>query len=1125
MKQLLGKDLKSVGQVEIDLAEFCGEGETSRNITLKLQKCSDKSAFIKCTMKSRWLKQLADGADDTASQMSGASSVDARSESAMPGPHGSDVADINDLDGMEEAQDEEDGNNVEDGADDEPSQTRSSYMAATPSSATAAAMSTPSRMVAMPVSLHVSPAPSPAVGGANPSQAAVASLQSQLTLARQSIATKDATLTERTNEIDSLKQKVSELTHAVNSTRSDASKVSILQTQLLQLQESYDNLNRDKHELEMEHESELVRCKSETSTLMKQNEIQRDELKRLKEELQQTRQEVERSKSGEPSPTSGSGGVVVAGAGAVGVSNEYYEKQLKDLRAELSQATTLTHEAFARLELQDTKLTTMVSEHSSELLDKEKDVRHLEDLLEESETKLVEFEERLKTNELQLIDTRRSEKESKNDISLLQSSLKIEIQRREQCETSLDESEKLIQDGKTMFKKLEIEKENEFKLAKQQWQNEKEKLVAELNEAKNGGGSAAVVAVGASTSSSSSVDSDLLSSLEKKVSDYSQRLTNVEEERLRLETECLTLESTLSKQKEDELLLLEERYEETYKYKKIIKEKENEVEELQRGSREVNREVKELRVQVEKGQKDIREKIRLNEVQEQSLEQMNHKLSKSQEDMKKLRILIDTSTTRVRELEMKLQESNEKLHEIERQLVNEKELSDKYQRQAQTDSEIWSNERRQMRKELEEATREAQSAAAAAAASSASTSPPDEDGADGDGGDTTKASSSSSSSSELAQVHELLTRRSLELSEQEMLVEDLRMKLRNFEDVQTRMKYLEQQLKENEALHMNKVTQLEKERLEYETTVKVLKEKREKDREKLFEREQREKELRLQTVTQVSELTQQVASLTDELNQTRIKCEDLQESVVSKSSKLSELQDRLQTCTRSLETLQRETSELKELCTMLTTKLETATTQINQSAQRWETEKETHAKEKGQLEKALSDLQSRRLIFEQLSAEAQSALQKDKVTVALTDSLQKKIQFYEDQLSDSDESMTLAKSSWQATSKVLVEQVESLELQVSRLKIDSNEALESKGMDLGKIAALEGKIKKCEKDKSKLSELMSRFEVELTSKKCELAASLDQLSTQEYENEKLKTQLSKQLKICETHVAELNKRP
>lgn len=67
----------------------------------------------------------------------------------------------------------------------------------------------------------------------------------------------------------------------------------------------------------------------------------------------------------------------------------------------------------------------------------------------------------------------------------------------------------------------------------------------------------------------------------------------------------VTLESALSKQKEDELIALEERYEESYKFKKSLKEKEQELEEMQRGSRECQREAKEARMQLEK-----REKVR-----------------------------------------------------------------------------------------------------------------------------------------------------------------------------------------------------------------------------------------------------------------------------------------------------------------------------------------------------------------------------------------------------------------------------------------------------------------------------------------------------------------------------------
>ena len=56
VKQQLGKEMKSVGQVELDLADFCGaagESEQVRPLTLKLQKCSDRQAFIVCTMRSK----------------------------------------------------------------------------------------------------------------------------------------------------------------------------------------------------------------------------------------------------------------------------------------------------------------------------------------------------------------------------------------------------------------------------------------------------------------------------------------------------------------------------------------------------------------------------------------------------------------------------------------------------------------------------------------------------------------------------------------------------------------------------------------------------------------------------------------------------------------------------------------------------------------------------------------------------------------------------------------------------------------------------------------------------------------------------------------------------------------
>lgn len=65
MKQVSGTDMKSVGQVELDLADFCSEKEQTRPLTLKLHKCTDKKAFLVCTIRSKWLKQISGDKSET----------------------------------------------------------------------------------------------------------------------------------------------------------------------------------------------------------------------------------------------------------------------------------------------------------------------------------------------------------------------------------------------------------------------------------------------------------------------------------------------------------------------------------------------------------------------------------------------------------------------------------------------------------------------------------------------------------------------------------------------------------------------------------------------------------------------------------------------------------------------------------------------------------------------------------------------------------------------------------------------------------------------------------------------------------------------------------------------------
>lgn len=60
VKQKAGSGYKTVGFVELNLADYVNNAERSTVMNERLQKCSDKKAFLKFTLHSRLLAQLSD---------------------------------------------------------------------------------------------------------------------------------------------------------------------------------------------------------------------------------------------------------------------------------------------------------------------------------------------------------------------------------------------------------------------------------------------------------------------------------------------------------------------------------------------------------------------------------------------------------------------------------------------------------------------------------------------------------------------------------------------------------------------------------------------------------------------------------------------------------------------------------------------------------------------------------------------------------------------------------------------------------------------------------------------------------------------------------------------------------
>jgi hypothetical protein len=69
---------KSVGHCIVNLADYAASTLSRRTFEFatKLSKCSDKTATLQLTLKARWMRELEDDVDETASMMSGMSSLD-----------------------------------------------------------------------------------------------------------------------------------------------------------------------------------------------------------------------------------------------------------------------------------------------------------------------------------------------------------------------------------------------------------------------------------------------------------------------------------------------------------------------------------------------------------------------------------------------------------------------------------------------------------------------------------------------------------------------------------------------------------------------------------------------------------------------------------------------------------------------------------------------------------------------------------------------------------------------------------------------------------------------------------------------------------------------------------------
>ncbi len=71
IKQQSGsKGMQTIGQIEMDLANYCQADGGLHTLQLPLVKCSDKKAVLKLTLQCKWLQQLGEIDDDTGTLLS-----------------------------------------------------------------------------------------------------------------------------------------------------------------------------------------------------------------------------------------------------------------------------------------------------------------------------------------------------------------------------------------------------------------------------------------------------------------------------------------------------------------------------------------------------------------------------------------------------------------------------------------------------------------------------------------------------------------------------------------------------------------------------------------------------------------------------------------------------------------------------------------------------------------------------------------------------------------------------------------------------------------------------------------------------------------------------------------------
>ena len=117
----------------------------------------------------------------------------------------------------------------------------------------------------------------------------------------------------------------------------------------------------------------------------------------------------------------------------------------------------------------------------------------------------------------------------------------------------------------------------------------------------------------------------------------------------------------------------------------------------------------------------------------------------------------------------------------------------------------------------------------------------------------------------------------------------------------------------------------------------------------------------------------------------------------------------------------------------------------------------------------------------------------------LHDQYEEKLQFYDQQLEDSEMTLMSAKTAWHATNQILQDQIRHMEEEMAALKVEVASRVQEREMNEREEARSKRHVEKAKQKVEKMSEYMNRCEVQLVHKKVELANAVDALNTLEFE--------------------------